>query len=148
MIRVILILIAFLLFILAAVANAAGTDGASYPARVVRVLDGDTFAAVVRIWPNVQADVSVRVRGIDTPESGPRARCDSERLRADSAKVRVIGLLPAGSEIRLTNVGQDKYAGRVVARVVLPDGRSLADVLIEEGLARPYDGGTKQGWCP
>ena len=40
-----------------------------------------------------------------------------------------------------------KYAGRVVADVTLEDGRSLADILITADLARPYDGGTREGWC-
>ena len=36
-----------------------------------------------------------------------------------------------------------KYAGRVVARVVV-DGEDLAEELIAAGLARAYDGGRRQ----
>ncbi len=37
--------------------------------------------------------------------------------------------------------------GRVIADVFTEDGRRLADVLIEAGLARPYDGSEREGWC-
>src|SRR5450759_3535141 len=39
-----------------------------HPAEVVRVLDGDTFEARVRIWPGMDVTTRVRLRGIDAPE--------------------------------------------------------------------------------
>jgi hypothetical protein len=30
----------------------------------------------------------------------------------------------------------------------LPDGRDLADSLIEAGLGRAYSGGRRRPWCP
>ncbi len=39
-----------------------------------------------------------------------------------------------------------KYAGRVVARVVVDD-EDLAEELVIADLARAYDGGQRQGWC-
>src|SRR5690348_503028 len=42
------------------------TDAASiYPAEVLRVIDGDTFAARVRVWPGLDVETKVRLRGID-----------------------------------------------------------------------------------
>ncbi len=35
----------------------------------------------------------------------------------------------------------------VVVVVLLPDGRSLAALLITEGLAPEYHGGRREGWC-
>ena len=51
------------------------------------------------------------------------------------------------TRVTLRNVKLGKYAGRVVADVIIGDGRRLADVLIEAGLRRPYDVGARQGWC-
>ncbi len=53
-----------------------------YPADVVRIIDGDTFEARVRVWPGVATDTKVRLRGIDAPEL--HARCDDERVRAEA----------------------------------------------------------------
>jgi endonuclease YncB( thermonuclease family) len=39
-----------------------------YSAEVVHVIDGDTFAARVTIWPGVEVKTRVRLRGIDAPE--------------------------------------------------------------------------------
>ena len=39
-----------------------------YPAEVLRVFDGDTFEARVRIWPGTDVTTKVRIRGIDAPE--------------------------------------------------------------------------------
>ena len=47
----------------------------------------------------------------------------------------------------LEDVKVDKYARRVDAYVVMPDGRDLGQVLIAAGLARPYDQGRRTGWC-
>ncbi|WP_290897841.1 thermonuclease family protein [Hoeflea sp.] len=39
----------------------------------------------------------------------------------------------------------DRY-GRTLA-CVYADGRDVAKALIAAGLARPYDGGRREGWC-
>ena len=45
----------------------------------------------------------------------------------------------------LTQVAHDKYAGRTVAKVWLPDGRSAAPLLLVAGLAAGY--AQPQDWC-
>lgn len=49
--------------------------------------------------------------------------------------------------VTLTEVDNDLYGGRVLAHVYLHGGDSLSDLLIVNGYGRPYDGGTRQGWC-
>ena len=64
-----------------------------------------------------------------------------------AARDAVIELLEGG-EVVLGNVRHGKYAGRVVARIVLPDGRDVGEELLKRGLAWPYSGrGARQGWC-
>jgi endonuclease YncB( thermonuclease family) len=39
-------------------------SGLLYPAEVLRIIDGDTFEARVRVWPGLDVDTKVRLRGI------------------------------------------------------------------------------------
>jgi endonuclease YncB( thermonuclease family) len=48
-----------------------------YGAAVVRVIDGDTIAMAVDIWPGLTQQATVRVFRIDTPEL--RARSSARR---------------------------------------------------------------------
>ena len=48
--------------------------------------------------------------------------------------------------IEYKNLAWGKYGGRLLSDVYL-DGKLYADMIIDEGLARPYDGKTKKGWC-
>ena len=70
-----------------------------HPAEVIRVLDGDTFEARVRIWPGMDITTRVRLRGIDAPEM--HARCDDERVKAIAARDALVRVLTrARSEFR------------------------------------------------
>ena len=87
-------------------------------------------------------DTRVRLADVDTPVAD--GKCVEERALALRAKERLAAL--AGSRVRLTDIRRGKYAGRVVADVWV-DGERLADLLVAEGLGRPYDGGKRAGWC-
>ena len=115
----------------------------AYLALVLLVTDGDTFRARVEIWPGIETVTAVRLRGIDTPEL--RGKCQAEKDKAIAARERLRTLLAAGP-VQLSQVEPDKFAGRVDATVTV-NGRELGQVLVLEGLARPYAGGTRQGWC-
>ena len=55
-------------------------------------------------------------------------------------------LLSHAQQIDLENADRGKYF-RIVATVEA-DGQDVSDFLIQEGLAVPYDGGTKgKNWC-
>lgn len=86
----------------------------------------------------------MRVRGIDAPEV--RGRCDGEKARAAEATAALSRLVGAGP-VALTNIQGDKYYGRVIADVQTLKGEDVGGALIGAGLARTYDGGTRQGWC-
>jgi micrococcal nuclease len=57
---------------------------AGHAAEVLRVIDGDTFEARVRVWPGMDITTRVRLRGIDAPEL--HARCADERAKALAAR--------------------------------------------------------------
>ena len=114
------------------------------PARVTRVIDGDTFKVEARVWPGITAQANVRVRGVDTPEIR-RAKCgEYERRRGLAAREFVRGVI--GERVWLVNVTHGKF-GRVLASVLLADGRDLATLLLATGHALPYRGGRRPRWC-
>lgn len=140
-------LLAVLIVLAAAVSVARSEEilPGPVPARVVRVVDGDTIQVAARIWLGQEVTTAVRVIGVDTPEL--KGKCAAEREKAQAAKAFVEKLLPAGATVLLVDVRHDKYGDRVLAKVGLKDGAYLADVLIGEGLARPYAGDSRKPWC-
>ncbi len=99
-------------------------------AAVVSVYDGDTLTVQAYPWPGMTIRTAVRVNGVDTPEI--RGLCDAEKELAKRARDFVRATV--GDHVQLTNITLGKYAGRVIADVLLADGRSLTALLITEGL--------------
>ena len=109
------------------------------------VYDGDTFRVDIEGWPPLAGhNMPIRVLGIDTPEI--RGKCESEKVAAKSARDFAKTHLLSAKRVTLTNVKRGKYF-RLLATVLI-DGQSLADLMILNGYARPYAGGTREGWCP
>lgn len=132
------------------VAVAHGADDAPLPgpipAKVLRVVDGDTVQVRARIWLSQDVETSVRIAGIDTPEK--RGKCDTERHAAERAEAFTAGKLAVDDWVTLHDVIADKYGKRVVARVTSVRGEDMGAQLVSHGLARPYGGRAKQPWCP
>jgi len=135
-------LIAVLLALPATVQAADAIPG-PIVATVVSVYDGDTLTVNAYPWPGMTIRTAVRINGIDTPEI--RGLCDAEKELAKRARDYVRATV--GDHVQLTNITLGKYAGRVIADVLLADGRSLTALLITEGLGREYHGGRREGWC-
>ncbi|MFO1238815.1 MAG: thermonuclease family protein [Sphingomonadaceae bacterium] len=100
------------------------------------VVDGDT------IWMD---GVKIRVADIDAPETHP-SRCPAEADLGNRATLRLQQLLNAGP-VTLEQVGRDEDRYGRKLRILVRQGRSLGDILVSEGLARPYQGGPRAGWC-
>ena len=104
------------------------------PAVVTRVVDGDTIHALLG-----GTDEKVRIIGLDSPETnkpGTPVECFAREATAAARR-----LLPIGTAIRLqtdpTQDSRDRY-DRLLAHVILPDGRLFAEVMIEAGFATHY----------
>lgn len=111
--------------------------------RVVDVYDGDTFTIADKPFGLTW---KVRIKGIDAPEV--RSRCASERYAAQGAKARLVRLFrDSGNTVTLREIEHDKYGGRLLAHVVVGNGRLASRVMIHEKHARPYNGGRKTPWC-
>ena len=119
----------------------------TYQGTVERIIDGDTISVSIPSFPAPFNPISVRVDHINTPETRrPAEDCEIEDGRL--AKAFAAGRMPAGSTITIIydEQRQDKY-GRLLARIVLPNGQDYGQALISEGLARAYEGGKKEEWC-
>jgi endonuclease YncB( thermonuclease family) len=119
----------------------------SYRATISRVIDGDTVEARVPIWLGQEIITKVRLRGIDAPEIA--GACGAERAQAEAARERLATLI-ANGPVTLTEIGPDKYSGRIVARLMTGAPDNLSDagaLLVSEGLARRYSGKRREGWC-
>lgn len=99
------------------------------------VVDGDT------IWADGE---NIRIADIDAPETH-EPRCSAEKRLGDRATRRLHELVNSGA-VTLQGIGRnsDSYGRKL--RVVLVDGTSVGDTLVDEGLARWYEGG-RRSWC-
>jgi micrococcal nuclease len=114
---------------------------------MVKVYDGDTVKVELNLLPPPLNKISIRLRGIDTPEKGHRAACDQEREMALNAKLFVETVLLGKKTLLITNYGYGKWAGRIVGDIMV-EGTTLSKLLIDNGHAVAYDGGTKsKDWC-
>ncbi|MFC4725842.1 thermonuclease family protein [Glycocaulis abyssi] len=118
-------------------------------AEVLRVIDGDTVEVRAFVWPGHSVETRVRLADVDAPEIR-RVACEEEREAGHRAKALVEALLApegqSGGRVAIRNVQLGSFAGRVIAVMELPDGRDLGAVLLEAGLATPYN--ARGGWCP
>ena len=112
---------------------------------VSSIYDGDTFRANIKEYPPlIGYRMGIRINGIDTPEM--RGKCQKEKTLAREAKQFTVAKLRAAKKIELRNMKRGKYF-RIVADVHV-DGKNLGKMLINSGLAVPYDGGHKgKNWC-
>jgi micrococcal nuclease len=115
-----------------------------YPAEVLRVIDGDTFEARVRVWPGLDVDTKIRLRDVDAAEL--HARCAGELAQAQAARTALETLLAEGG-IAISRVGIDKYGGRVDAAVSTRNTADVSAALLNGGYARSYNGGKRGSWC-
>ena len=114
------------------------------PEQVVEVYDGDTFKIDLEgLAPIFGEKLAIRVKGIDTPE----IRGTSEEVKALAVQARELTehTLKGAQRIELRNPERGKYF-RIVAEVWV-DGKTLAAMLKDRGLAKDYDGeGERPEW--
>lgn len=140
--------IALALMALATPALAQKTPvGVTYDAKVLRASDGDTVV-VEALWvpAPIKKEVAIRIFGVDTPEKGFRAKCPAEDAKGLEASAFTKKLIAEAKTIQYVLYDWDKFGGRVLGDLLI-DGKSLRELLIANGYARPYFGEAKQSWC-
>lgn len=143
--------LAILLLVPALVFAQKTPKGVTYDAQILRITDGDTVVISAPFLPApLKPELAVRVYGVDTPEKGFRAQCDSEKQRGEAAsaftKNAIAQAAATGGKIQVTMYGWDKFGGRVLGDILV-NGQSLRAALIANGFAREYYGDAKVSWC-
>jgi micrococcal nuclease len=111
-----------------------------YRAEVLSVYDGDTITVALDLGLSIKVRAKCRLLGIDTPEI--RTKSAAEKKAGYTARDRVRELI-LGKTVVLHSVAKpDKY-GRLLVKVWAEDGSCVNQLLLDEGLAIDYDGGTK-----
>ena len=120
-----------------------------YKALINRVVDGDTVDVDIDLGFGVWLhDERVRIMGIDTPES--RTRDLVEKAFGLASKARLKELIPEGSiqtlKTEVDKDGEDAKGkfGRILGDFLSEGGRRVTEILIEEGHAVDYYGGSKE----
>lgn len=103
-----------------------------YSAKVYNVVDGDTVDCLVDLGFKVYSKQRIRLANINTPERGQPGYKE--------AKVRLEQLV-LDKEIVLTTTKQSKW-GYFLGELVV-NGFNANNMLLAEGLAVEYHGGTK-----
>ena len=139
-------------------------DFREYECELIKVVDGDTIDAYIDLGFKIKIKQRIRYMGLDTWES--RTRDLEEKAKGLEAKARNKALLEQGI-FKLRSFGTGKY-GRVLGEIFVspdfvgqhiqecienPESKidlssdgwvSVNDILMEEGHAYAYDGGTKK----
>ena len=137
----------FLLLLLPLFVFAKDKEGVIHDYPITRVIDGDTVAFQADFLPDpLKKELSIRVYGVDTPEKGHRAQCDSEKQKGEEASAFTKDLVKNAKKTQVVLMSWDKYGGRVLGDVLF-DGQSLKEQLISKGYAREYYGDKKESWC-
>ena len=96
----------------------------AWPAKVVRITDGDTITVLNRD----QVQLRIRLYGIDCPE----------RKQPFGKKAKeFVAQLAGARQVDIHGTENDRY-GRVIGLVILPDGTNLNLAIIDAGLGWVY----------
>jgi len=123
-----------------------------YKAKVVRVVDGDTIEVIIDLGFRLTIQEQIRLADIDTPELRPRkgtkAQREQEKQKAREARDYVMmkladyyyGSFPSTAKDLYIRVYKGDSFGRWIADIYLSATatKSLNQMLLEEGLAKPY----------
>ncbi len=119
-----------------------------YRCKVIKVIDGDTVDVDIDLGFDILLrDERVRIMGIDTPESRTRDKVEKKFGLASKARLKELIGGKSGPILKtqINKKGEDMRGkfGRILGDFVTEDGRMVTDILVEEGHAVAYFGGSK-----
>lgn len=112
----------------------------TYSAKVLKVIDGDTIDCEIQLGFDISHKIRFRLNGIDTPEKTSK---DSAIKDKAMQAFTLLKTTIEGKEVTLHSYKPDKY-GRYLCDIILKD-KNINQMLLEKGLALPYEGGSKEG---
>lgn len=133
----------------ASAANYETYGGTPINCNRLSAVDGDTIKCD-GVNMRDMGDGAPFISGYDTPElNKPNSRtCPFEKALAKKARSRMAQLLKTPG-LKIYNSGEvdNTQSHRPLVWAILPDGRSIGSVLIEEGLARVWTPDYRANWC-
>ena len=113
------------------------------------MIDGDTVDVDIDLGFDIMLrDERVRIMGIDTPESRTRDKVEKKFGLASKARLKELIGGKSGPILKtqINKKGEDMRGkfGRILGDFVTEDGRMVTDILVEEGHAVAYFGGSKE----
>tara|TARA_X000001036_G_C20349246_1_gene671869 strand:+ start:170 stop:595 length:426 start_codon:yes stop_codon:yes gene_type:complete len=117
-----------------------------YKVNITRVVDGDTVDVDIDLGFGMWIkDERVRMMGIDTPESRTRDKVEKKFGLASKEKLKSMLGKKAVLKTQVNKKGEDMKGkfGRILGDFVVGD-KMATDILIEEGYAVAYFGGSKE----
>jgi micrococcal nuclease len=118
-----------------------------YRVKILKVVDGDTVDVDIDLgFGIVLTDERVRIMGIDTPESRTRDKVEKKFGLASKARLKSLLGKTGILKTQINKKGEDMKGkfGRILGDFVAEDGRMVTDILVEEGHAVAYFGGSKE----
>ena len=118
-----------------------------YRAKIIKIVDGDTVDVDIDLGFGISLNNErVRIMGIDTPESRTRDKVEKKFGLASKNRLKEILGKTTVLKTQINKKGEDMKGkfGRVLGDFVTDEGRMVTDVMIEEGHAVAYFGGSKE----
>ena len=112
----------------------------TYKGKCIKIVDGDTLDAMVDLGFSVWISITIRLDGINTPES--RTKNKEEKVKGLAAKARLQEIMNSnGNEFTFISHGVEKY-GRCLAEIFVESlgEKSVQQTLITEGHGKEYHG--------
>lgn len=108
-----------------------------YKAKVLRVVDGDTLVVDIDLGLKVRLKDTIRLYGINTPETHGVSKTSAEYKAGMLSKERLIGLVEGKDVYLRTHFDKECKYGRLLADIYV-DGHvdSVNTILLNEGLAK------------
>ena len=117
---------------------------------IVKIIDGDSLRVDLDLGFKIQlSNATLRLHGIDTPESRQRRRLEERKLGI-KAKEFLVNIVEGNKDNLIMKATERGKFGRILAEIFIDstDNPSVNQLLIEADLARPYFGGGKNELGP
>lgn len=113
--------------------------------KLLRIIDGDTMEMDLNIFPDLFVRYSLRIDGVNTPETRTTLKC--EKVAGLAAKEFAEEWFKQHPEFIVYDIKYGKFAGRVLGKVRTNKGIDYGTALIAAGHAKEYHGEKREAWC-
>lgn len=106
----------------------------TYKANVINVVDGDTVDASISLGFDIAQTMRLRLSDVNTPERGQPGYAMAKQRVASWVSANPVCIVTTQKDRR------EKYGRYLATLTPLAGGLSLNQILLDEKLAKPYEG--------